>query len=108
MAAYCAIGLYQLSIFGAQAFGAVLWGWAGARLGLPTALGLCAALGAAAWHGDVRILQYPLVAGVPGVLDEQRYPVLSVQEGLLALDRGAHQVAPLGPGPVVVPDLVVA
>src|SRR3712207_7679803 len=25
-----------------------------------------------------------------------------------ALDGGAHQVAPLGPGPVVVPDLVVA
>jgi predicted MFS family arabinose efflux permease len=43
-----AIGLYQLSMFGAQAFGAVLWGWAGARLGLPTALGLCAGLGAAA------------------------------------------------------------
>ena len=42
-----AIGLYQLSMFGAQAFGAALWGWAGARLGLPTALGLCAGLGAA-------------------------------------------------------------
>src|SRR5215213_9564269 len=38
-----AIGLYQLSMFGAQALGAVLWGWAGARLGLPTALALCAA-----------------------------------------------------------------
>jgi hypothetical protein len=35
-------------MFGAQALGAVLWGWAGARLGLPTALGLCAGLGAVA------------------------------------------------------------
>src|SRR3712207_2322865 len=46
-----AIGLYQLSMFGAQALGAVLWGWAGARLGLPVAFGLCAGLGAVAALG---------------------------------------------------------
>jgi len=35
-------------MFGAQALAAVLWGWAGARLGLSIALGLCAAFGGAA------------------------------------------------------------
>jgi MFS family permease len=42
-----ALGVYQLSFFGAQAFGAVLWGWVATRAGLPIALGLCAVLGAA-------------------------------------------------------------
>jgi predicted MFS family arabinose efflux permease len=43
-----ALGVYQLCFFGALAFGAVAWGWVGAALGLPLALGLCAGLGAAA------------------------------------------------------------
>jgi MFS family permease len=41
-----ALGVYQLSFFGALALGAVVWGWIGAAFGLPVALGLCAGLGA--------------------------------------------------------------
>ena len=42
------LGIYQLCFFGALAFGSVVWGWAGAALGLPVALSLCAGLGAVA------------------------------------------------------------
>jgi hypothetical protein len=42
------LGIYQLCFFGALAFGSVVWGWAGAALGLPIALSLCAGLGAVA------------------------------------------------------------
>jgi MFS family permease len=41
-----ALGVYQLCFFGALAFGAMAWGWVGAVLGLPVALGLCAGLSA--------------------------------------------------------------
>ena len=40
-----ALGVYQLSFFGALALGAVVWGWVGAAFGLPVALFLCAGLG---------------------------------------------------------------
>jgi MFS family permease len=43
-----ALGVYQLSFFGALALGAVVWGWIGAAFGLPVALGLCAGLGGVA------------------------------------------------------------
>ena len=43
-----ALGVYQLCFFGALAFGAMVWGWVGAVLGLPVALGLCAGLSVAA------------------------------------------------------------
>jgi MFS family permease len=55
-----AIGIYQLCFFGALTAGSVLWGWAGAALGLPTALGLAAGFGALAavavraWRLDPR------------------------------------------------------
>jgi MFS family permease len=42
-----ALGVYQLCFFGALAFGAMMWGWVGAVLGLPVALGLCAGLSVA-------------------------------------------------------------
>jgi len=41
-----ALGVYQVCFFGAQAVGSALWGWIGSRLGVPTALVLCAATGA--------------------------------------------------------------
>ena len=41
-----ALGVYQLSFFGALGIGAALWGWVGTRLGVPAALVLCAAIGA--------------------------------------------------------------
>jgi len=44
-----ALGVYQLCFFGALAFGAMVWGWVGAVLGLPVALGLCAGLSDPAW-----------------------------------------------------------
>ncbi|WP_188898745.1 MFS transporter [Caldovatus sediminis] len=43
-----AIGIYQLSFFGALALGSVLWGWVGSAFGLPLALGAAGVLGAAA------------------------------------------------------------
>ena len=43
-----ALGVYQISCFGAQAVGSALWGWAGSRLNVPMALVLCAATGALA------------------------------------------------------------
>jgi MFS family permease len=42
-----AIGIYQLSFFGALALGSVLWGWAGDAFGLAATLGAAGALGAA-------------------------------------------------------------
>jgi MFS family permease len=42
-----ALGIYHLSFFGALAVGSALWGWVGLRLGVPAALLLCAATGAA-------------------------------------------------------------
>ncbi|MGG5889044.1 MFS transporter [Falsiroseomonas sp. HC035] len=42
-----ALGIYHLSFFGALAVGSALWGWVGLRLGVPSALLLCAATGAA-------------------------------------------------------------
>jgi len=41
-----ALGVYQLSFFGALGIGAALWGWVGTRLGVPAALVLCGAVGA--------------------------------------------------------------
>jgi MFS family permease len=41
-----ALGVYQVSFFGAQAIGAALWGCVGSRLGVPMALGLCGVTGA--------------------------------------------------------------
>ena len=41
-----ALGVYQLSFFGALGIGAALWGWVGTRLGVPAALILCGAIGA--------------------------------------------------------------
>lgn len=43
-----AIGIYQLCFFGAMTLGAVLWGWAGTRLGIAPALLLAAVTCAAA------------------------------------------------------------
>jgi MFS family permease len=42
-----AIGIYQLCFFGAMTAGAVLWGWAGAHLGVAPALLLAAGISAA-------------------------------------------------------------
>jgi MFS family permease len=42
-----AIGIYQLCFFGAMTLGAVLWGWAGASLGIQPALLFAAAAAAA-------------------------------------------------------------
>jgi predicted MFS family arabinose efflux permease len=41
-----ALGVYQLSFFGALGIGSALWGWVGTRLGVPAALILCGAIGA--------------------------------------------------------------
>jgi MFS family permease len=41
-----ALGVFQLSCFGAQAIGSALWGGVGSRLSVPIALALCAATGA--------------------------------------------------------------
>jgi predicted MFS family arabinose efflux permease len=41
-----ALGVYQLSFFGALGIGSALWGWVGTRLGVPAALILCGASGA--------------------------------------------------------------
>jgi MFS family permease len=41
-----ALGVYQVSCFGAQAIGSALWGWVGNRLGVSLAIALCAATGA--------------------------------------------------------------
>ena len=41
-----ALGVYQLSFFGALGIGSALWGWVGTRLGVPAALVLCSAAGA--------------------------------------------------------------
>jgi MFS family permease len=46
-----AIGIYQLCFFGAMTAGSVLWGWAGAQLGVGPALLLAAAIAAAAAIG---------------------------------------------------------
>ena len=41
-----ALGVYQLSFFGALGIGSVLWGWVGTQLSVPAALILCGATGA--------------------------------------------------------------
>src|SRR3954454_3523629 len=41
-----ALGVYQLSFFGALGIGSALWGWVGTRLGVPAALILCGVMGA--------------------------------------------------------------
>src|SRR5690348_2119476 len=43
-----ALGVCQVSFFGAQAIGSAVWGWVGTRLDVPMALALCAATGAVA------------------------------------------------------------
>jgi MFS family permease len=43
-----ALGVYHLSFFGALALGSLLWGWVGTKVGVPTALALCAGSGAIA------------------------------------------------------------
>ncbi|HJU18760.1 MAG TPA: MFS transporter [Stellaceae bacterium] len=43
-----ALGVFQLSCFGAQAIGSALWGGVGTRLSVPIALALCAVTGALA------------------------------------------------------------
>src|ERR1051325_5670304 len=43
-----ALGVFQLSCFGAQAIGSAVWGAVGTRLGVPMALVLCAGTGALA------------------------------------------------------------
>ncbi len=70
------------------------------------------AFGAASGHDDVSIFESPLVPGALEVLYEHGYAALAVQASHLvrplALDGGANQVAPLGPGTVVVAHVVVA
>lgn len=58
-----AIGIYQLSFFGAMTAGAVLWGWAGARFGIAPALLIAAATCAAA---ALAVRGYSLDAAPPG------------------------------------------
>src|SRR5215204_1866039 len=48
-----------------------------------------AALRGAAWHRDVRVFQNPLIAGVTGVLDEPRDPVVPFQKDPTALSARA-------------------
>jgi MFS family permease len=66
-----ALGVYQLSFFGALALGAVVWGWVGAAFGLPVALVLCAGLGAATavvvrpWSLDGAVSARPQPATLP-------------------------------------------
>src|SRR5215211_6894260 len=64
------------------------------------------ALGTAAGDRDVRVFRavfLVFVAGAPGVLHQERRAALtSLCFQPLSLYRGAHQVAPLGPGAVVV------
>jgi MFS family permease len=43
-----ALGVYHLAFFGALAMGSLLWGWVGTKVGVPTALALCAGSGAVA------------------------------------------------------------
>jgi predicted MFS family arabinose efflux permease len=43
-----ALGVYHLAFFGALALGSLLWGWVGTKVGVPTALALCAGSGAIA------------------------------------------------------------
>ncbi|WP_147426096.1 MFS transporter, partial [Teichococcus wenyumeiae] len=43
-----ALGVYHLAFFGALAVGSLLWGWVGTKMGVPTALALCAGSGAVA------------------------------------------------------------
>jgi MFS family permease len=43
-----ALGVYHLAFFGALAVGSLLWGWVGTKVGVPTALALCAGSGAVA------------------------------------------------------------
>jgi MFS family permease len=43
-----ALGVYHLAFFGALAVGSLLWGWVGAKVGVPTTLALCAGSGAIA------------------------------------------------------------
>jgi MFS family permease len=43
-----ALGIYHLAFFGALAAGSLLWGWVGTKVGVPTALTLCAGSGAIA------------------------------------------------------------
>lgn len=70
-----AIGIYQLSFFGALAFGAVLWGWAGSALGLPAALG-AAGVGGAVTAVAVRgwRLDPPRLPAAAEALAEARMP----------------------------------
>jgi predicted MFS family arabinose efflux permease len=43
-----ALGVYHLAFFGALAVGSLLWGWVGTKVGVPTALAICAGSGAIA------------------------------------------------------------
>jgi MFS family permease len=58
-----ALGVYQLSFFGAQAVGSALWGWVGTRVGVPMALALCAGIGAIA---AVAVRPWRLPSFAPG------------------------------------------
>jgi predicted MFS family arabinose efflux permease len=81
-----ALGVYQLSFFGALALGAVLWGWAGAALGLPIALGLCAGLGAVA-----------AIAVRPWRLDEAPKPAMAGPRPSAALPAASPLPRPEAP-----------
>jgi MFS family permease len=58
-----ALGVYQLSFFGALAIGSALWGWVGTRLGVPMTLALCAGIGAIA---AVTVRPWRLPSFAPG------------------------------------------
>ena len=66
-----ALGIYQLCFFGAMTAGAVLWGWAGNRLGLEPALLLAGAVCAAAafgvrgWRLDIAPASAPPAVAMP-------------------------------------------
>ncbi|WP_159999256.1 MFS transporter [Roseomonas sp. 18066] len=84
-----AIGIYQLSFFGALAFGSALAGWAGTAIGVQPALLAFGAAGAVAavvmrrWSLDSR----PAAEAAASLLPEPEAPAAELAP-LLALDRG--------------------
>ncbi|ONG48665.1 MFS transporter, partial [Pseudoroseomonas deserti] len=84
-----AIGIYQLSFFGALAFGSALAGWAGTAVGVQPALLAFGAAGAVAalvmrrWSLDSR----PAAEAANSLLPEPEAPAAELAP-LLALDRG--------------------
>jgi MFS family permease len=84
-----AIGIYQLCFFGAMTLGAVLWGWAGASLGIQPAL-LAAAAAAVACALLVRgwRLDSPPAAEVPTVPMPRPEPAAESLREALSGDSG--------------------